>query len=521
MTSFLQRFGSYITGVLSGLDRIRFRGILQPIIHATGLERWLTQQSVPLKDFGPWAQQQTEQLRQAVEAAATAAGRPVVYLSSGRGSKEQIVRTRLERDGVGPQGLIGVWSTLETCSAFDLYRNAQTHRLDLRYRPHKCLHYYFYYQDRRFGLGYVRLQTWLPFDVRVYLNGREWLCRQLDAAGLAYVRHDNCLTAVEDFDHAQRLLDRQLRINWVKHLDGLVQRASPWLAQFWAKGDLRPYWTVEQSEWATDLVFRQPADLQALYPQLLRYGLDHFASPDVMRFLGRKVPAEGMPARFQGEVVTDLAERPEGLRIKHRLNRNALKMYDKQGQVLRVETTLNSNEGLKSFRAAEGDPKGPKQWRPLRKSVADLPRRAELSQAANSRYLEALAAVEPATPLASYVDRLCRPVAYQGRRVRALNPFAPEDARLLALVTRGEFLISGFRNRDLRRLFFDGEASDPAARRRQAAKISRLLRLLRAHGLIKRIPRTHRYLLTAEGQVAIPALQAARQASVEKLTRAA
>ena len=166
-----------------------------------------------------------------------------------------------------------------------------------------------------------------------------------------------------------------------------------------------------QSEWATDVIFNSPKALAELYPRLLHHGITTFGSRDVLRFLQQKVPAQGgVHGRFAGEVVSDLKSRPEGVRIKHSCGENSVKMYDKQGQVLRVETTIHDANGLKVYRPVADDPGGPSRWQPLRKGIADLHRRCELSQAANERYLEALAAVESATPLEKLSVTMCRSV---------------------------------------------------------------------------------------------------------------
>jgi hypothetical protein len=189
--------------------------------------------------------------------------------------------------------------------------------------------------------------------------------------------------------------------------------------------------------------------------------------------------------------------------------------------VLRVETTINDPHDIKVFRPKEGDEHGRKSWRILRKGVADLHRRAEVSQAANERYLNALAAADETTVLAQLTEPLCRPVQYRGGRVRALNPLAADDAQLLEAVSRGEFLVHGFRNRDLQPLLYSSQPSDPHEQRRRSAAVTRKLRLLRAHGLVRKVPKTHRYLLSDKGQTAITALLAARQAETQKLTAAA
>ena len=366
----------------------------------------------------------------------------------------------------------------------------------------------------------MRLETWFPFDVHVVLNGREWLARQLDRLGIGYVRRDNCFIEIADMARAQKLLDRQPRQDWCSQLRRLLRRVHPLHAGFFRVSPVDYYWTAEQTEWATDVLFRDAAVMGELYQTLLRRGIDTFSSRDVLRFLGRPVPAHGgVHGKYQGVVQSDLKHRVEGVRIKHRAGRNTVKMYNKQPTVLRVETTINDARDLKSYRRKQNEPTGKPAWRPLRKSVADLARRAELSQASNERYLEALATITSETPLSRVTDKLCRPVEIGKRRYRALRPFELEDAKLLEVVSRGETLITGFRNRDVRAALY-GTTPDDCERRRQAARVTRKFAMLRAHRLIKKIPHTHRYVLTSEGVTAITALLAARRVPLTRLTAA-
>ena len=283
-----------------------------------------------------------------------------------------------------------------------------------------------------------------------------------------------------------------------------------------------------------------------------------YEAVDVLRFLGQPVPASGkVPHACRHEISSNLKERVEGVRMKHWLNGNSLKMYDKTS-VLRVESLIRAPGDFKVYRAAQGDPQGAKDCRPLRQGVIDMPQRAAVSQAANERYLEALAALEDQTPLRQLAEPLCAPAAEPmqqavppappptatataappaaaagslpqagsvgrgpPRRVRALNPLAPADAALLEAVSRHEFLINGLRNRDLRAALYEGPPATAQERRRQSAAVTRQLRLLRAHGLIGKVPKTHRYLVSESGRRIITALLAARNASVEALTRCA
>ena len=140
-------------------------------------------------------------------------------------------------------------------------------------------------------------------------------------------------------------------------------------------------------------------------------------------------------------------------------------------------------------------------------------------QAANDRYLQALASVEDTTSLGELAARLCQPAKRNGRRVRALNPYAPGDAGLLEAISRGEFTLNGLRNRDLRQLLFEDAAEPKHEQRRNAAAVSRKLALLRAHRLIRRVPRTHRYHLTDRGRRAVTALPTAPNANTNVLTK--
>jgi hypothetical protein len=521
MQSFIQRHASDVIGVLSGWDRLRLRGTLRFVANERGMMNFLWAIQVPLKRFKQYVLDTTKRIRQGTEQLAQKLGRPVQFLNSSKGSKEDIALEIAKRDGV-QQGLICVLRCVEPCRSYEVGPNGKTKHLELRLGMRKCLHEYHYYLDPMFGFMHTRFQTWFPFTMLVCLNGREWLARLMDGAGIGYQRRDNCFVDLANVSRAQKLCDSQLRVNWEAVLATIARRTNPTHRHIFSQFPLHYYWSIEESEWATDIMFRSRDTLIRLYKPLIRFGIDTVSSRDVLRFLGKKVPIQGgVHGNFQGEVMTDVKVRPEGTRIRHSVNYNSIKMYDKQETVLRVETTINNARDMMAYRAKEGDAGGKKSWRYLRKGVADARRRAQISQAANNRYLEALSSVEHTEPLGEVAAKLCRPTQWQGQRVRALNPLSPEDAGLLETVNRGEFAINGFRNRDLRPLLFREPAATIEERRRQSAAVTRKLRLLRAHGLIKKIPKTHRYLLSANGRRAITALLTARQANTAKLAQVA
>jgi len=511
--TFVARHSEKIIGVLSGLDRVLFRGTLRQLSYAAGLLSFLNYRRILLKDFGAWAESLSQRIRAESEQIACAAGRPVRYLASSQVRKEDVARDILRQQPV-TQGLIGVLTCVEPCLSYTVSRSRVRQRLELQRALRKCLHVYHYFLDPDFGLLHVRLQTWLPFSVQVCLNGREWLARSLAREGIAYEQRENCLVALSDFARAQALLDAQLRTAWGPTLDALCHQVFPSAATLFP--DVRRYWSVHQMEWATDILFDSAATLAALYPPLTRHAITQFSSADVMRFLGRKPHAN-----FQGEITSDYKHRAEGVRVKHRLGGNSLKIYDKQRRILRVETTVHKVHDLKTYRRPEGRPGAPLAWRPVSNGVANLYRVAEISQGANERYLEALAQLETRTPLSALVDTVCRPTTYHGRRARGLRPWTALDTALLTAIHRGEFVLSGFRNRDLQPLLFPTADPCPLQRRRTAARITRLLGILRAHKLIKKVPQSHRYQLTVRGRLIITALLAARNAELSALLKLA
>ena len=518
MQQFIAKFQDQIEGSLCGFDRLVLSGTLRRLSHPRGMDTYLCVNHIPLKDFGRHAERTTAKLKQAVLEGVDAQQRPTRHLPSSRINKEEIARQIASQDGV-TSGLICALTCVEPCWTFRTEYNPRSGRLELRRKPRQCLFIYEYGIHPEFGFYNARIQTWFPFPIQMCLNGREWLARRLDAEGVGYRKVGNCFTWLEDYARAQQLMDAQPRFDWVPALDRMAAELHPIQAEVFGCYGASYYWGCHQSEWASDLVFRDGRQLQRLYPRLIRHAMISFGAGEVMRFLSRRVNAQGQPRRdFQGQLDSDLRTRAEGARIKHRINGNSIKLYDKgydgERAVLRPELTMNYPDEFRVYRPKEGRPEEEKQWLPLRKCMADLGRRAEVSQKANERYLDALAEVDATATVAELTRSIQRPTRWRGRRVRALRPFEEDDSRLLAAINRGEFVISGFRNRDLRNLLYPTPARSRQEQARRSESISRKLRLLRAHRLIHKIPRTHRYQVNADLRVVLTTVLAARQASL-------
>lgn len=493
MERFVTRHQDRIAGILTGFDRMLFRGTLRSISYPKGAEIWLSSRQILLKDFAAFAQDLTARVKAHATQRAVDAQRPVEYLESSRVSKEARARAIQQRDQI-TDGLICILSAVEPCRTVTVRGNRATRRLGFVVEERKCAHLYFYYADHDFGLMHIRVQTWFPFAVQVCVNGREWLVQQLTRAGVGFDRSGNCVTRVDNPARAQRLLDQLTTRRWAPLLRRLAERVNPLVRRATGLSLRSYYWSLQESEVATDVLFQTPAELAAIYPALTRHAIDAFGSEDVLRFLGRR-----MGGRSTGEVTSSYLRRPEGLRVKHHVEENSIKMYDKAGSVLRIEVTINQPRRFLVYRERTRHGQRRRCWGKMRKGIADLPRRVELSRAANARYLDALSVVPDPTPVHQLLDPLSQRRRVDDRPYRPLRPIAPDESARFAALLRGHTALHGCRSQDLRRVLGPTEPASPAERRQLTGRVSRLLRLYRAHGLIAKIVHTHRYRVTPKG----------------------
>jgi len=482
-----------IVGTLSMFDRIIFKGYLSRFFIGDTFRIFLAMQGVLLKDFGAYVAKTTEELKVAVKGIAEEAGRPYIYLESAitkkKGqSKEEFARSIAARDGV-TEGLICVLATVEVCRSFGVSKNPKTCQLEIKGERRKCLHFYFYYFDAEFGLMHIRLQSWFPFTIQVYINGREWLYRQLQQQGIDAQRYENSFLQIADLTAAQELCERFAHREWPRVLDALARRANPKLAMIEQLRFGTYYWVIDQCEIATDIMFKDRESLERLMPDLLSGAMQAFSCEDVMRFLGRKL----YPS-FQNQVTTTLKRRPEGLRIKHYMAGNWIKMYDKFS-VLRVETTINNSREFKVLKQT-GDSW---RWMPMGKGVANIWRYYQVASQANQRYLNALASLNLKGEAVRELDDLCRSHNKNGKCYAKFNPVATPDRKLFAAVMAGEHIINGFRNHDLAKRLYETIPDDPQEHKRRCARVSRLMAKLRGHGLIAKVKDCRLYRITTRG----------------------
>jgi len=489
MNVFVKKFARSIIATLCCFDRVIFKGYL-PFGDDAHLNLFVDRVlKIRRKDFIPMLEKLSHTLVSHAKALAEAAGRPYEY-RQGKFRKESFIQNMIRRDAVR-EGLVAVLCCQETCRTVTLRHAAGRPQLVFAYRPQRVLYYYSI--DPEFGLMYVRVQTWFPYTIQVYVNGHDWLAQQMTKRRIGFCQQDNAFTQLDSPKRAQRLADRFCRLPWIRQLARWAREFNPVLREPWLK-ESRYYWTIQQAEYSTDVLFASRGKLAQLYGRLLDYATVHFGARDILTFLGRK-----LHGNFAGEVLTDSKkDRAPGARIKHRVKDNWLKMYDKFGQILRVETVINDPREFRVRRRRERNGTPQMVWCPMNKGVVNFHQFERVARAANSRYLEALAVVDDPAPSYRQVARLAERKVVAQRSYAGFNPASQDDVQLFQAVLQGDHLLRGFHNRDIRRRLFPRLAC-PEVCRRLAAKVSRLLKRLHVRRLIAKIPHTRRWRITQLG----------------------
>jgi hypothetical protein len=328
-----------VVGKLVCFDRLIFKGHLMALYHPGGMAAFLESQGVKLVAWKTYVRKMTETLAAHVQTLAAQAGRPYEYLphnytkATGH-SKEELARQIAERDGIRA-GLVCAFAAMEPCRSFDVVGNRATQRLEVVRRRRLCRQFYLYVIDEQLGFCHIKLQSWFPYEIQIWCNGHDMLAGALDKARIDYLKVGNAFWRISNWQRAQALADRIASRRWPRLLDHLAAWVNPHLALFTKANFGGYYWVADQAEISTDIVFRTRPALEKILPATFAHAASAFSATDVLRFLGRKLT----PA-LAAEVTTDARRRPEGWRIKHRMGRNHVKLYDK-GPVLRVETTIN------------------------------------------------------------------------------------------------------------------------------------------------------------------------------------
>lgn len=518
MNRFIQKFSHVINGFLTGFDRIVFKGSILPVMHESGAESFCSYHSILNKDFKEWMLSRTKDIvSDAEKLCMRQCNQKITHIFSPKQRKESLAHDRQLRNEI-TTGLIGVWSAVESCMTYRACYNAATGHPSLKRYWGKCNHLYFYYDHAEYGFMNIRLQTWFPYHIQVAMNGREWLRRSLEKEGIEHIIKGNKFLSIGDFQRAQSLLDAQRNTHWKEVLNSFLLDIFPSMPSIF--GDkLSYYWTHWQSEMATDLIFDSPCQIDPFIDTLMRYAFMTGNMTNVMRYMDRPLTKAGKP---RADCADDFKGRctsfNDGLCLRLWLNSNSVKIYNEQN-VLRVETTTNNPSIFKAYRHVKVDqPDTPKKLRPLHKSVADIPQTAAKAVEVNNRFMNQLAQCKEQTPASEIYDKVCKAINKNGKRVRALDPTG-KDRTLLQAIGTPKLVLSGITNAALREIISGSPEYVGKTEKQISAKVSRQLRMLRDHGLIKKMPKQNRYYLTQKGQQLTMVLNATLTASTQQLMK--
>jgi len=520
MDTLLSRFGDKVNSVITGFDRIVFKGMIMPIMHAAGMTSFLIARSVLNKDFKTYAMSQSQAIVQSAEEfATTQSGRGITYIQSHKERKETLAHDRQKETGV-TEGLIGVWSCVESCNTFrSTFDPASTYPL-LKFERSKCKHLYFYFDDPVYGFMSVRLQTWAPYEIQIALNGREWLRRSLDKAGCGYEAKGNKFLHIDDYGLAQEFLDAQARTEFGGVLKGFLPSVFPRMPEVVGPG-LSYYWTYWQTEVAKDYIFKDSVRLSALMDGFQIHAMITGRGDRILKYFGSPVRADGQPYRNTNpEIMSRTNSWYDGARVRHWNSKNSVKLYNEHN-VLRFEMTMNDPTRFKIYRHSESQDKSePKRFLPMRKGIADTAARVEISKNIINLFTEHMATVKESARLGELIDPVCAPMVRNGKRVRPLDVFG-KDRELIRAISDPSFDVHAITNKKLQASLKGTAWANGMSGKRLSGRITRNLRLLREHGLIKKLPNQRKYVLTDKGRKITAATDAALATPVESLLKEA
>jgi hypothetical protein len=482
-----ERYDERIAGVLSCYDRIVVTGTLPTVCYAAGMTRFLFSNAIRIMDYPDFASKLRDRVRERAASLAREAGVKIEHIAKSHVRKETVVAKVLEERGEHP-GLLHVISAMETCDCYQPWHDKTTQKNFVRPDSGKCLHYYFYFVDDDLGLVYLRVPTWAPFRLQFYCNGHNWLARRLTAEGIDFTMADNAFLRIADWPRAQEIADGFSPDRLHAVLDRYAALCCPVLDVF----EQVYHWSLMQVEYATDLAFRSAATLAPLYEQLIRESVLSVKAEQIANFLGRQITPQ-----LAQELGSQFSTRIEGTCIKHRFGKSSIKMYDKFGCVLRIETTTNDVSFFKHHRKVEhrnGPPT--RAIAPVKKTIYSLIDLREILSACNRRYLAHLSALDDFSAGVRALDRLTKPRSVEGKTIKGVNFFDPIDNALLHALQNPKVNIAGVRRADLA----------PMLDQLSPSRLSRQLRRLREIGVIKKVVGSYRYYLTKIGRAATAAL---------------
>jgi len=491
-----ERYQDKISGTLSCYDRMIMQGTLPGWCYDQGMTAFFYARQIKIFDYFQFAKALQEKVRENAERIAKENGIEIEFIRKLKTfRKEARIKDIIKKRGEQP-GLVHVFTAMEACTSYKPWHDKKTGKTFLKYDSGKCLHYYFYFIDKTFGLCYLRVPTWAPFRLQFYMNGHNWLASKLDKKKIHYDMRENAFLSIDNFDKAQELSDSIKVSDLHRALDGFARKYCPVGKEY----GLTYHWSTMQVEYATDIVFKKQSDLRALYDQIVRTAIHSVKPENIATFLGRK-----LHGNYQGDMGNNFNTRIQGTRIKHHMGASSIKMYDKFGSILRIETTTNDVSEFKHYREVQsrtGDPVHKNA--PMKKNIYSLFDLTAIFKASNRRYLEFISTFDDQSQGIKNLERISKPVDADDRSYKGFNLFSDDDLKLFEVLARGEFNINGFQNKSLRKQLPTMTSST----------MTRILKRLHIHGIIRKVGKTYKYYVSKLGKAVITAGLAIRNMSI-------
>ncbi|BBO19224.1 conserved hypothetical protein [Candidatus Brocadia pituitae] len=475
----------HIRGTLSCYDRIIIQGTLPSFCYAKGMTSFLHEKKIRIFDYPQFAQGLRNELIAHAQKIASENNLKIEYIPKKNFRQEKRIAEILKKRGDHP-GLVHIFSVQESCTSYKPWHDKNTHKTFLKYDPSgKCLHYYFYFIHKILGLCYVRVPTWIPFRLQIYCNGHTWLASQLQKQKIPYTLCDNAFLDIGDFQKAQEIANGFSPEHLHTILDEFSRKYCPFLKEF----HLSYHWSVMQIEYATDIVFRQQSYLQTMYDTLARTAIHTVKPENIATFLGKK-----LHGNYQDDMGNRFNTRIEGTRIKHVMGPASVKLYDKFGIMLRIETTTYDVSFFEHYRKVEHrDGTSETKVAHVKKGIYSLVSLQNIFLRANHRYLEFISTFDDNRVGSVNLNKISKNVTEKNHTYKGFNFFHDHDQQIFLSIARGEFNIRGFQNKNLR----------IKLKEKTTSQICRIIKRLRVHGLIRKITHSYKYHLTTFGRKVI------------------
>jgi hypothetical protein len=482
-----EKYTSDIQGILSCYDRIIVNATAGKFGYAGGMTAFFYEKGYRIFDFAKTFTPLTETIKANAEKIAETSGLKIEYIrKSGAFRKDDRIAEIIAERGTR-EGLVHIFSALELSQTYSPWHDKSTGKTFFKNEPTKCLHYYFYFIDQELGLCFVRVPTIAPFKITIYFNGHNLLETKLNKQNIDYEKVDNAFTRISDFHAAQNLSDNINVEDIHSAFDIFTERYCP-LPPEW---ELRWNYTIGQVEYSTDIVFKNSETLKPIYDNIVETAMHTVTPDDIANFLGKR-----FSVLFEGEAGSRYNKRILGTRIKHQMGEVSVKVYDKFGSILRIEVTSNDVSKFKSFRDVnKRDGTVETKTAPVKKSIYSLFVLTQIFKNAIRRYLEFVSSFDDPSDGLKKLDKVVEPVQVNNRNYKGFNFFSKEDEKILIAVSNGKFTLKGITNKELRKMMPD----------KSSGQLSRIIKRLRLHGLLKKVGKTYKYYLTTLGRQIIVA----------------